>query len=209
MINNGKTFQPKDGRTLRVIRVARISTVHQDERSLDDQLALLKTEVEKLYDGDVEYIDIATQGSGERLDREELYRLEELIDSGQIDAVFCEDLARICRRTRAIDICEQCEDRGTRLIAINDRVDTWEEGWRDGAFISSWHHERSNRDTSNRIKRSIRNRFVNGFILSDPGPFYLVPEGAKLVDEIQKAPGATEVVMHGIAMLEDGDGYAE
>ena len=209
MINNGKGFQPKNGRILKVIRVGRISTINQDERSLDDQLAFLDKQVRELYGGEVEYTDIATQGSGEKLDREELGLLEELIESGEYDLVICEDLARICRRTRAVDICELCEDFETRLIAVNDHVDTWDEGWRDGAFISTWHHERSNRDTSNRIKRSIRNRFINRFILCDPGPFYVVPDGAKTVDDIQKASGATEIVEHGITMLENGDQYSD
>ena len=186
MVFVSKDFHPKNGRTLKVIRIARISTINQDERSLEDQLELLKEYVEKIYEKAIEYHDLATQGSGEKLDREELLQLEEMIESGQYDLVISEDLARICRRLHAITICEMCEDRDTRLIAINDRVDTSDEGWRDGAFISSWHHERSNKDTSDRIKRSLRNRFRNGAILSDPGPFYIVPEEAQRIDEVQK-----------------------
>lgn len=43
----------------------------------------------------------------------------------------------ICRPTRAIAICKLCQDHGTRLIAIDDRFDTADEGWRDGAFRST------------------------------------------------------------------------
>jgi hypothetical protein len=182
-------LQPKDGRTLKVIRVARISTLNQDERSLDDQLELLRQAVARLYDGEIEYLDLATQGSGELLDRDELTQLEEWIESEAFDLVIAEDLARICRRTRAVDICELCEDHSIRLIAINDRVDTDDEGWRDGAFISSWHHERSNIDTSYRIKRSLRNRFLNGTILTDLGPFYVVPEGTTSMEQVRKKEG--------------------
>jgi len=135
MIHRNNEFQPQNGRSLKVIRVAKISTINQNERSLNDQLSLLEKQVRDLYEGDVDYTDIATQGSGEKLDREELRLLEELIESGEDDLVICEDLARICRRARAVDICELCEDSDTRLIAVNDRVDTWDEGWRDGAFI--------------------------------------------------------------------------
>ncbi len=209
MISDNRELHPQDGHTLQVIRIARISTLSQDERSLDDQLALLKKHVEAMYDGPVEYYDIATQGSGERLDREELALLEALIEARNHDLAITEDLARICRRTRAIDFCELCEDCGMRLIAINDRVDTADGGWRDGAFISSWHHERSNRDTIERIQRSLRNRFVNGAILSDPGPFYVVPDGADNISQIQKAPGAEEIVERGFSMLEAGSGYSE
>tara|TARA_R110002020_G_scaffold129100_1_gene289280 strand:- start:1855 stop:1992 length:138 start_codon:yes stop_codon:yes gene_type:complete len=34
----------------------------QDEKSLDDQLALMKGEVGKQYEGDIEYTNIATKG---------------------------------------------------------------------------------------------------------------------------------------------------
>lgn len=208
-MNASFPLSPKSGRVLQVVRIARISTLNQDERSLDDQLALLGKTVESLYDGPTEYQDLATQGSGEKLDRAELTELEELIESGQVDLVIAEDLARICRRTRAIDFCEICEDNGTRLMAINDRVDTADESWRDGAFISSWHHERSNRDTSSRIKRSLRNRFMNGALLTELGPFYDVPAGATSIDQVRKRSGAEEVVLEVFQMLEDGCSYSE
>ena len=209
IIGNQNAIQPKDGRTLKVIRIARISTTNQDERSLDDQLALLQQQVEAMHNGPVKYFDLATQGSGEKLDREELQKLEEMIESGEYDLVIAEDLARICRRLHAITICELCEDFDTRLIAINDRVDTSDERWRDGAFISSWHHERSNKDTSDRIKRSLRNRFINRAILADPGPFYFVPDDAKTIDDVVKHPDAVEVVETGIQMLEKECYYSE
>ena len=209
MLYGFEKMSPRNGRTLKVIRVARISTINQDERSLDDQLQLLQRTVQQLYDGPVEYHDLATQGSGEKLDREELGQLEDWIESGQFDLVIAEDLARICRRTRAIDFCELCEDEETRLIAINDRVDTIDGSWHDSAFISSWHHERCNRDTSDRIKRSLRGRFLNGAILAEPGTFYEVPEGAVNVADIRKSPTADHVVEHGFRMLEEGRFYAE
>jgi len=53
-------------------------------------------------------------------------------------------------------------EHGTRVIALNDRVDTAIHGWQDASIFSAWHHERSNRDTSDRIKRTHRNRFDNG-----------------------------------------------
>ncbi|HCS50896.1 recombinase family protein [uncultured Rubinisphaera sp.] len=200
---------PRDGQKLRVIPIARISTLKQDEKSLDDQLALMKGEVGKQYEGDIEYTNIATQGSGEKLDREELTLLEEYIESNQYDLVIAEDLARICRRIQAVYICELCEDHGTRLIAINDNVDTAHENWSDGALMCAWHHERSNKDTSKRIKRTHRNRFKLGAKQSEYGPFYTVPDGAKMVDEVKKKEAAIEIVKQGFSMLEMGLAYQE
>jgi len=121
-------LSPRRGTTLHVAIVCRISTEHQDERSLDDQEALLKQFVERHYDGQVHFHVFSSVGSGEHLDRRELFELEELIESDEIDLALGEDLARFCRRKRAYDLCELCEDHGVRLIAVNDQVDTGKIG---------------------------------------------------------------------------------
>lgn len=170
---------PRDGVVLRIVAVCRFSTPHQDKRSLDDQLAKLKLFVSDHYDGPVEWTPISSQGSGEHLDRQELYQLEDLIEGDRHDVVLAEDLGRVCRRRRACDLCELCVDHHVRLIAINDRVDTAEDGWEDSAFISTWHHERSNRDTSERIKRTQRNRFLQGGVCQTFQYGYIKPEKTK------------------------------
>jgi site-specific DNA recombinase len=162
MLREDFRFLPRDGRLLKIVSVSRISTDHQDERSLEDQFAKHKNFVAERYNGPIEWKPISSRGSGEHLDRDELYELEALVESDAVDLVISEDLGRICRRTLAYALCEMCVDHKVRLIAINDRVDTAEDGWQDSAFISTWHHERSNRDTSERIKRSLRNRFAQG-----------------------------------------------
>jgi hypothetical protein len=40
------------------------------------------------------------------------------VESLRYDLVVVEDLGRICRRNRAVDFCEMCEDADTRLIAL-------------------------------------------------------------------------------------------
>src|SRR5438067_389894 len=121
---------PKKGNSLHVLGIARISTEHQDKRSLDDQKNKLREFVSGCFTGSVDWKVLATQGSGEHLDRKELHDAEQLIESGTVDLVIAEDLGRICRRHRAYDFCELCEDNNTRLIAIGDRVDTGQDGWR-------------------------------------------------------------------------------
>ena len=65
----------RNGQVLEVLGVARISTLNQDERSLDDQEALLRRWLATHYSGPFNLRMIATQGSGERLDREESVRI--------------------------------------------------------------------------------------------------------------------------------------
>jgi site-specific DNA recombinase len=202
-------FVPRDGRVFKIVSVSRISTDHQDERSLEDQLAEHKNFMGGQYGGSIEWKVIKSRGSGEHLDRAELNELEALIESDQIDLVITEDLGRICRRQRAYDLCELCVDHSVRLIAINDRVDTVDEGWQDSAFIATWHHERSNRDTSERIKRSLRNRFQQGGVCQTFPYGYIKPENAKSDADVRKAPEAEPVYDEWFSRLERGDAYAE
>jgi DNA invertase Pin-like site-specific DNA recombinase len=199
----------RNGHTLYVVIPARISTQHQDPRSLEDQEAKCRKYIEDHFDGKVEYCVLASIGSGEHLDRKELFELEEKIESRRYDVVICEDLSRICRRKRSIDFCEMCEDSGTRLIAINDRVDTSEDGWEDAAFFSAWHHERSNRDTSDRIKRSHVNRFDTGSMIQFAIYGILKPEGAKHDSELRKDPAAEPFVLGAFKRSEANASYAE
>jgi len=206
---SSSSFVPRDGRVLKTVSVSRISTDHQDERSLEDQLAKHKNFMAGQYGGPIEWKVIKSRGSGEHLDRDELNELEALIESDQIDLVIAEDLGRICRRTRAYDLCELCVDHNVRLIAINDRVDTVEDGWQDGALISTWHHERSNRDTSERIKRSLRNRFQQGGVCQTFPYGYVKPANTKSDAEVRKDPEAEPVYDEWFTRLENGEAYAE
>ncbi len=116
---DGFPLQPRNGVELRVLTIARISTVHQDARSLDDQAAFCERYVRARYPGPIRFTPIQGRGSGETLDRRELADAEAAVESGAYDVVAVEDLGRICRRNRAIDFCELCEDAGTRLFAVD------------------------------------------------------------------------------------------
>jgi DNA invertase Pin-like site-specific DNA recombinase len=199
----------RDGRVLKCVVVARISTEHQDLKSLDDQAAKCEAYIRDHFGGDVEFRKISSRGSGEFLDREELFRLEQLIESRTIDVVISEDLSRICRRHRAYDFCELCPDYGVRLIAITDRIDTAVDGWQDSAHIATWHHERSNRDTAERIRRTLNHRFDQGGVVQFTIYGYIKPPGAKSDQDLQKDPEAEPIIREIFRRLEQGASYAE
>ncbi len=144
---------PRNGRVLKAIGIARISTLNQDIRSLADQQALLRKWVEDRYEGTVEWTFIEGQGSGECVDREQVTEADRLVASGQFDLVVMEDLSRHMRRIHAVLFCEACEDANTRLIAINDGIDTFID-WRLHAFFAAMKHEQLNKDTSVPTTRS-------------------------------------------------------
>jgi hypothetical protein len=153
---------PRRGGVLNVLGICRISTDHQGQKSLEDQEALLRRFVHEHYSGHVRWSVVTGRGSGEYLDRKELAQAEELIESRTLDLIIAEDLARLCRRVKAYEICEAAQDCGTRLIAINDHVDTARDDWHLGALFSVFRHESYTRDTGRRIRRTLRNRFAQG-----------------------------------------------
>ena len=200
---------PRRGRTLRVLGIGRISTEHQDQRSLADQEALLRRYVQEHYDGPTQWTVIAGRGSGEYLDRKDLTQAVELIESQTLDLVIAEDLGRLCRRIYAYEICETAQDSGTRVIAINDHVDTAREDWHLGALFSVFRHESYTRDTGKRIRRSLRNRFVHGGVVQFVIYGYVKPEGAKTDDELRKDEAAGPIYDEWFLMLERGASYGE
>lgn len=209
MFNAHSAFKPRNGIMLRVLIIARISTLHQDPRSLADQIAFCEKYVRDRYDCPIEFIHIQSRGSGEVLDRKELAEAEAAVESGTFDLVFVEDIGRVCRRHRAVDFCELCEDADTRLIAINDGIDTANETWRMNAFFASLKHETSNKDTSNRIRRSLRNRFGNGEVIQTFPFGYIKPPGARKDSEVKKDPAAEAIYDEWFRRLEQEQSYSE
>src|SRR5262249_51867050 len=141
---------PKNGSVLRVLCICRISGDNQNELSLEDQFALLKEWIEQRFDGVPEYVQIAGMGYGEVHDRQEAIRIEQEVATGRYDLVIAEDLGRIYRRLQALTFCENCMDEGTRVVAINDHIDTSDEGWRMHGLFAVARHESYNVDTAKR-----------------------------------------------------------
>ncbi len=211
---------PKNGMVALIIFVMRVSSPDdpgkvdeknrkQDIRSLDDQERYLREWIKANVDCDYQVEIIGGSGSGELLDRDELRQLEDLVATGKFDLVLTEDLGRIMRRIRCHTFCEESLDYDTRVIAINDYVDTFEDGWEDRSIFSAMHHERANRDTSKRIKRSRRNRCTLGESEALPIYGYVVPEEANSDRDWRKDPSAQTVYERWFQMLDDGATFGE
>jgi DNA invertase Pin-like site-specific DNA recombinase len=200
---------PRDGHTLKVLGIARISTEHQDALSLADQESLYRQWLAQHAGPPFALTMIAGRGSGECLDRQEALRATAEVETGTYDLVIAEDLGRIFRRVHAQLFCELCEDVGTRLVAINDHVDTGGDGWQLHAFFATMRHEMYNADTARRIRRSLRNRFCQGGVFQCPIYGYDKPPGAKGEDDVRKDPAATPIYEGWFRRLDNGATYAE
>lgn len=200
---------PRRGVTLAVLIICRVSTVNQDPRSLADQEALLRRYLDEHFDGQVAVHVIASQGSGEYLDRRELAEAEEKVESRAFDLVLAEDLGRVCRRNYAVYFCELAEDHDTRLIAVNDHIDTGRDDWRMNAMFSAFKHESANKDTSLRIRRTMRHRFTQGGIVMTTTYGYIKPPGTRTDADLRKDPAAESVWDDVFTRLEGGANFSE
>ncbi|MFM7152186.1 MAG: hypothetical protein ACKO23_20350, partial [Gemmataceae bacterium] len=79
---------PRNGQRLRVLGIARISTEHQDVRSLADQEALYCRWLEQNHGLPYDLTMIAGRGSGESLVRAEVQQATEAIETGTYDLVI-------------------------------------------------------------------------------------------------------------------------
>ena len=152
---------------------------------------------------------IQSVGSGERLDRKEIKKLQKLIRSRRVDLVIAEDIGRIMRRVHAHILCELCEDHETRLVAINDHIDTATDSWRLHSLFASFRHENYNKDTGDRIRRTQRNRFVENGDIKQAILGYTKPEGVKSDVGVQIAPWAKDMYDQWFSLLEEGASYCE
>ncbi|MFO0878157.1 MAG: recombinase family protein [Gemmataceae bacterium] len=187
-------LRPRRGGDLQVLGIARISTEHQDQRSLVDQEALYRRFLDDHAGLPYHLEMIAGQGSGECLDRKEAIQATAEVESGRFDLVIAEDLGRIFRRAHAHLFCELCEDHGTRLIALNDQVDTAQDNWRVLAGFATMRHEMYNADTAKRIRRTLRSRFTQGGIVQTVIYGYIKPPGIKSDAELKKDLEAEPII---------------
>lgn len=209
MLYNNEPIRPKNGSTLQVLAICRISSEKQDERSLDDQKSLIESWIQRHIEMPYRLTLLSSQGRGEDVTREDFLKATEAVESGKYDFVIAEDLGRIVRRVHAVLFAEACVDNGTRLIGINDHIDTADPNWRSNAFFAAMHHERSNKDTSDRIKRTLTHRFSQGGVIKDLIYGYEFDPGCKHDSEIRKAPGAEEIYRQIRDRLLRGDTYGE
>ena len=208
MSNYHDYSKPKIGSKFKVLGFTRISTVNQDEKSLDDQEAFFREYLDRNFgEGAYSLEVISGQGSGQIVDREEFLELGDKITSGNYDIVVAEDLSRFSRRVHAILLCEEAEDFDTRLIAINDHIDTAEPNWKQASFFVSLQNESFCKDTSERIKRSLRNRFKNGEIFQCEIYGYIKPHAGATDSEVYKDPNAEPIYDEWFSRLEEGQNY--
>jgi site-specific DNA recombinase len=202
-LNPKHPFVPRNGHTLQVGIVARISgCTNQKEISLDDQVDHGKELTDENYRGPVDYKIIATKGKGERLDRPELAMIEAEFRKGILDLCIIEDLGRLVRGSEAVRLLGIAVDHGTRVIVINDCIDTADPNWEQDALNAGAEHVAYNTHVSKRLKYKLMRRFLrNGGAPARPIYGYVIPPEAKTYGEWLRDPAATPIIVEAARRL--------
>src|SRR5690606_80152 len=94
---------PRSRHTFEAGIVCRISGCpNQKELSLEDQEDHGREEAQIYCNGPTNFTTIATNGKGERLNRDELAEIETLLRSSKLDLLVLEDLGRLVRGAEAV-----------------------------------------------------------------------------------------------------------
>lgn len=208
MFRQDRPLRPRRGTELAVGIVARISGCpNQKELSIDDQIAHGKAVASEAFQGPKDYRIFRSIGKGERLDREELDEVIEALERNELDLLIIEDIGRLVRGTRAVDIIGIAVDHGTRVLAPNDAIDSWDPNWEEAAIAAARDHVGHNTHTSRRLKQKLMNRFETlGAATARPIYGYIVPVRST-VDQVityhdwQKDPAATPWIPKGAGLL--------
>lgn len=163
------------GRKLRVLEYARYSTEEQHPSSITDQFSFCDQFLASagVKDAHIERIS-DPEISGELVSRPGIDQVKEGIRTRRWDLLLVEDSGRFFRHETACgEMIEKAVDQDIRVIAINDDVDTAEEGWEDPLHEAMRHHARTNRYTAKRIKRKLDALWRMGAAVGQLRPGYL------------------------------------
>jgi hypothetical protein len=111
--------------------------------------------------------------------------------------------------TDSQEFCELCEDAGTRLLALNDHLDTTREDWRVNGLIVAFQNEQHNAKASVRLKTRLRERFKTGGAFACPVYGYVKPDHARGDADVTKDPAAEPIFDEWFRQLETGASYSE
>ena len=131
------------------------------------------------------YIDDGV--SGYSMDRPSFNRLKNDLNMNNIDMVIVKDLSRLGRHNAGVNLfLENMTNSGKVVVAINDNYYSYNEQCNDIVGIQTWINEKYVKDTSRKIRKSIRAMQAEGkYVPSVPYGYKMNPlkKGDYMVDE--------------------------
>ena len=134
MLMNNTPLVPKKPGPLRVLTLGRISTTHQDMKSIEAQHAEVSRTLKTMYDGDIDLTKLGEQASGEAVFRETFIEAVDLIKTREFDLAILFDLSKASRSQQSMwTFMNLCVDHDARFISIGDGIDTADPSWQTAA----------------------------------------------------------------------------
>lgn len=135
----------------------------------------------------VELIEVIEDNnvSGYTFEREGLNRLKDLIEDGQVEALFAKDLSRIGRHNaKVLLFLDYLDDKNVRLMLKSDNYDS--ENDDDTMLgIKAWYNEMYLKDLSKKITANIRQKQKEGLVIVQHFGYMKDPEDKNklIIDE--------------------------
>ncbi len=160
---NGIPFIAKDGRTLRVLHLGRVSTDHQNISNIDAAKEAMIEKVLKDHVGEIRNISLGERGSGWKIQRQAVQTAMEMIASREVDLVILEDISRAFRNPQwQYRFAHLCLDHNVRFISPGDVIDTALPDWEPMLALAVTRHSMLVPDTRRRVNRNATHSFRHG-----------------------------------------------
>jgi site-specific DNA recombinase len=160
---NGIPFIAKDGHTLRVLHLGRVSTDHQNISNIDASKEAMIEKVLKDHVGEIRNIALGERASGWKIDRKGVKTVMAMIENREVDLVILEDISRAFRNPQwQYRFAHLCVDRNVRFISPGDAIDTARPEWEPMLALAVTRHAMLVPDTRRRVNRTATHSFRNG-----------------------------------------------
>ncbi|MEI7836936.1 MAG: recombinase family protein [Planctomycetota bacterium] len=215
---NNTPLVPKKPGPLRVLTLGRISTRHQDMKSIEAQHAEVSRTLKTMYDGDIDLTKLGEQASGEAVFRETFVEAVDLIETREFDLAILFDLSKASRSPQFMWLfINTCMDHDTRFISIGDGIDTADPSWQTSAGAAALIHGTHIQHTRHRVIAKAIDAFHHGGMVTKVifGYRKLSKEEAKSGEfgppglRMAKAPEVTEIIREMKDLILSGRTYEE
>jgi len=133
----------------------------ENYETIETQRDLLIDFVKREKLGEVFRVYIDNNVSGSAFEREGLGQLKEDIINHRIDLLLVKDLSRLGRNNaKTLLFLDFIEEHGVRLLTYDGKYDSLKDN--DTVGIETWINERYLRDTSRKIRASLRFKIKRG-----------------------------------------------
>jgi DNA invertase Pin-like site-specific DNA recombinase len=198
---------------LRLVTLCRQSSDQQ--QSLEAQRRVLQDFVRSIWTGKVEIVaEFETTETGSTVIRADLEAIYEIMENGRADLILAEDTSRLSRHRRTLPmLLDTAIDTGVRLCTVHDGLDSADEqGAELRALLSGFSNADRNKKSSDHIRRSQEQAFLEGRHYPTPGwPLFdnTKVDSERIIDRLEYVPGSWELIHELFDRLEAGASLSE